>query len=202
MLALPIFLTLTNCVSIRTQYPAITFYILETQPIDTSYPPIEAAIFIPSFTINAEYSSPRIAIVQPSGILSRSFYHRWAAPPEELVTESIVQQLRHYGIFAKGIYREFSHFLPEYLLTGHIATFAAYYDEQRNRYEARVSICFSLFYHAHTSSSGYEPLFQTTIAVSIPCNSDEIDQIAPAMSKAVSQLTRQLCTRILEHLSP
>jgi len=181
--------SLAGCVSIRTEYPDITYYHLIQQPLQSSLRQYRfpASLWIRLLSVDAEFATDRFVILYPEGTVKRLFYHRWAAEPSSLITDAVARRLIRYGSFTNGIFRERVLMSPRYLLEGRILEFAARWDEENDRYVVHLSIYYTFSSRTQKTALSYHPLF-------------ELEQIAPTMSRAVAQLTDQLLQKIADSL--
>ncbi len=191
---------LAGCMSIRTEYPDITYYHLVQQPLQSSlqHYRFPASLWIRLLTVDAEFATDRFVILYPEGTVKRLFYHRWAAEPSSLITDAVARRLIRYGSFTSGIFRERVLMSPRYLLEGRVLEFAARWDEENDRYVVHLSIYYTFSRRTQKTALSYHPLFQELFSITLPCPDDELEQIAPTMSRAVAHLTDQLLQKIAD----
>ena len=195
-----VLIIVAGCVSIRTEYPDISYYRLSEQPLQPALLEyrIPAGLWIRPFSVDAEFATERFILIRSDGIVQRLFYHRWVADPANLVTDAIAHRLIRYATFTKGIFRERTLARPRYRLEGRILEFAAAVDEDNDRYVGRLKIYFSLLeYHPQQY---YRPILHQLVEVSLPSEEDELELIAPVMSNAVARAVDQWLMSIVGKL--
>jgi ABC-type uncharacterized transport system auxiliary subunit len=120
----------SSCVSLKSEYPRITYYRLAPKPIVPMDSRINDILLVKTFSIDSEFDTEHLLAIVPSSTgsgadteVQRYHYHRWISEPRELVTSYVVNRIQASSLFAGGVFIEHSTITPTVELEGRIIEF-------------------------------------------------------------------------------
>lgn len=117
-----IFPVLPGCISLKDEYPAITYYKFKQGPkpafkIDM----INGTLQVRDFTVNSSYDTDHLLAKYGSPPkIKKYYYNRWIAGPGDMVTNFFVDRFSILATFSGGIIKSASVLLPDYILEGQV----------------------------------------------------------------------------------
>lgn len=203
ILLIVLLFALSSCINLKTPYPAIEYYRLNQEP--TAFKntgSISGSLQIRNFTAREDLNSDQLVATIDSTKLHRYFYHRWAADCPDLVTDFFIQRLSNLKAFSGGVFKTATIAIPEYILEGQILEMIASNSttpDLKNNF-ATVSLKITLIKRL---SDKYDKLviLNKTYNNKILRPDNEVTSIAPAFSKAYSQITDKIMFDIQEAVS-
>src|SRR5271169_6797583 len=111
-------LAVASCSVPRTHYYLMDFP--QTPP--AAAPAVAGQIAVQTFQANQVFSDDRIAFRENQNEVNFYEYHRWANPPEDLVTTYFIHRLKDSGIYS-GVSAYKDGPQPDFILQGRILHF-------------------------------------------------------------------------------
>lgn len=184
----------SGCVIQRSAAPVIHHYTLEYDPprlaIEAT---LERVLAVQPFTVAAPYASRGI-VYRDAGFRRDAYvYHQWRAHPGDMVADMLRRDLQQSGIF-RAVVGLGSSVASSYVLEGTAEEFFA--AEMPDRWEAVLCLSITLL-DAHSADTSRAVLFQKTYTTRTPCQQRTPQSVVAAMSCAMAELSRSICTDIM-----
>jgi len=189
-----LFICLSGCISIKSDYPTIEYYRLEQEP--TKYRNIGTipnALLIRDFTVSEEIDTERLIAVVDNTSVKRYFYHRWITDCSSIITDFVVKRYNEMNTFANGVIKSTSIIMADYILEGHILDMIAYNSEENKevKNEIFLSIRITLLGKIPNSTET-EVLISKVYSRKEARPNNLASSIAPAFSKSFSSLADEI----------
>lgn len=190
---------LSSCISIKSEYPEITYYNLQAiQPAQPVKQALNGVLLVRQFLSHAEYSGENMLLDRGNNEIDRLYYHRWVDEPATLVSDMLVQRCLETELFQGGVVQGASQVLPDYFVEGRVIELIAgdgrppELEEvsERVRGWARVRVHFSLV-RIDAERSSREVALQRIYEYTAPRPNTSISSIAPAVSLAAGNVVDQ-----------
>jgi ABC-type uncharacterized transport system auxiliary subunit len=196
-----VFMTLQSCITIKDNYPDIKFYSLTHEPASVlTYPKQDLSLLFLSLRISPEIDS-RHLIGYTDGKLQRYFYHRWINDLNDLSSDYLINKISESSLFGKGVIKSSSIIIPDLILEGEILDAKASSNDN-NKPESNyveVKIRFS-FIRRSAAGSERKIIFNKDYNEKALRSNYEVNTIAPAISKALTQISNKLIDDINQNL--
>lgn len=188
----------TSCINIRSDYPEITYYELNTSPPEISKIKIQNTLMIRDF--KAPFlSSPRIFMVEkPNGEYEKLFYYRWANNFDVLFNGALLNYLSKSEAFLGGVVTTNSSLIPAYTLEGEILNLRIYNDEEKNKSFAELSVKVNLLGYSPDDSVQFQLFYTNLYTKKIMRATSKPETIAPAVNTAVNEICADMLMDILD----
>ncbi|MBW1743271.1 MAG: membrane integrity-associated transporter subunit PqiC [Deltaproteobacteria bacterium] len=190
-------LTLGACLSLKQPRTKVDFYTLEYDP-----PPLEKTEPLPviirlqRFGVAPTYNTNRLIYRDDSFEREAYLYHKWRANPGDLVSYFIGRDLRQSGLF-KGVLAYDSQSPASFMLEGFVDEFLEW--DEGNVWHAVLTISITLMVDNEPDISK-RILFQKTYHAKEPSSKKHPQELAAAMSQAMSKISREVTMDIYNHL--
>lgn len=201
---LAVTLVLTGCFSLPRENLEIVRYSPRPDDLgaraDTTFP---HALAILPFESAATQPGDRIVRLGENQEMASYYYHRWIAPPDELISDILTEDLTESGLFGQGVFRQTVGTAPRYELRGRLVHL---YADNRPRAERAVfEVVVSVFRLE-------PPLYQKTLALQRtyhferPRGDNRVASYVPATTASIAEwltdLRADLTTIMLEDIGP
>ncbi len=190
-------LLLAACSSARSPGQAFENYALEYEsPASADRPPINELLRVERFSAARAFGST--AMIHRSGpsVFNTYGYHRWKAPPADMVADLVLRDLRRSGLF-KAVFSEFDEADARFTLQGRLEEFMEIEDQGGRK--ALLSLDMTLLDRSRRDPA-QGVVFQKGYRVLEPLESPTPVAFARAMSRAMEKLSRQAISDIYEAL--
>ncbi len=201
-LLIGISLSLTSCISLKSDYPKITYYRLPQKTVQKGIPAgsavssvlsVREILLVKTFTIDTEFDTEQILALNGTSEIQPYNYFRWIAEPRELVTAYVVNHLQASGNFVGGVMTETTSVAPTLQMECRIAEFVA-----RNMGNGAPSAAITLHVVVQRASGANSPvILQKTYSQTSPRTNGEAASIPEAMSEALSKITDAMIVDII-----
>jgi cholesterol transport system auxiliary component len=189
--------TLSACLNLKEPRTKVDFYTLEYDP-----PPLEELDSLPvvvrlqRFGVAPTYNTNRLIYRDESFERDAYLYHKWRANPGDLVSYFLGRDLRQSGLF-NGVLAYDSHSPASFMLEGFVDEFLEW--DERNVWHAVLTISVTLMVENEPDIS-QRILFQKTYHAKEPSTRKHPQELAEAMSQAMSKISREVTMDIYTHL--
>ncbi len=206
-LLIGISLSLTSCISLKSDYPKITYYRLPQKTVQKGTPAgsatssalsadamrLSETLLVKTFTIDTEFDTEQILALNGTSEIQPYNYFRWIAEPRELVTAYVVNHLQASGNFVGGVMTETTSVAPTLQMECRIAEFVA-----RNMGNGAPSAAITLHVVVQRASGANSPvILQKTYSQTSPRTNGEAASIPEAMSEALSKIADAVIVDII-----
>ncbi len=177
----------TSCLNLRSQSKRISYYALDSRsPKVEGLSPLPFTLKILPFSSIKPYNTRRIIYKEGRFNLDSYAYHRWIAPPGDMVSQIIIRDFRESGLF-KAIISGNVPLPSSFYLEGTVEDFLHSGMKEEGRAILKVNII--LF-----KKKGLNPdiIFQKTYSASTPCPETMPEDIARAMSSSMEVISRDI----------
>ncbi|HPI20971.1 MAG TPA: ABC-type transport auxiliary lipoprotein family protein [Candidatus Kapabacteria bacterium] len=189
-----LFVCLTGCISIKSDYPATEYYRLEQE--QTKYRNIGTipnALLVRDFTLSEEIDTDRLIAVVDNTSVKRYFYHRWITDCSSLITDFIVKRYNEMNTFANGVVKSTSIIMADYILEGHILDMVAHNSDVNKEVKNDISLSIRITLLGKIpNSTENEVLLSKVYSRKETRLNNLATTIAPAFSKAFSLLADEI----------
>jgi ABC-type uncharacterized transport system auxiliary subunit len=198
-----LFIGLSGCINIKSDYPQVEYYMLNQEATTfKNTATIEGTLQIRNFAVNEQLESNYLLALKDDNSIQKYYYHRWITDLSSLTTDFIITRFNNLKAFTGGVIRASGMLTPDYILEGQILEFNARNVENSEKQKPYISV------NIQVSLVKRIP-FQTDIhlilnkvySLKINRESNNVSTIAPAFSKAVSQITDILMNDIQESIA-
>ncbi|MCX8043363.1 MAG: PqiC family protein [Desulfobacterota bacterium] len=182
-----------SCLFPRSPAPVIYYYALEYDPPPRMAGPVtQGALIVYPFGASAPYASRSIVYRDTAYKRDAYGYHQWRAHPGAMVADMIRRDLQHTGMFEAVL--AFGSTAPaRYALEG---TVEALFADKAAAQEAAVLCLTVTLLDLRAGKSDPAVLFQKTYALRMPCQAGTPQSIVAAMSAALAEGSRNICTDV------
>ena len=182
-------LTITACLKLKQPRNEIAYYTLEYDPPDVAARrPLPYVIRVNPFAVSPVYNTNRIIYRDKSFKRQAYAYYKWRANPAELIAYFLRRDMEKCGLFKAVLPRD-SSFPPTYLLEGTVQEFLE--ADRENTWEAVLSISIALIDEREPDIS-QKILLQKNYHASKPCQKQNPQALAAALSQAMSQVSDEI----------
>lgn len=201
LIAIILFINLSGCVSLRTEYPEINYYRLEqigdkSQNIGVNS--VVGTLQIRNFSVSDAVDTDNFLGVWEDNRVQVYYYHRWIANAADLVTDFIVTRYNDLRVFQGGVVKPSSIIMPDYILEGQLIDMVAHNsNSSKSPNYVYISVRISLIKKIALSTDK-TLLINKVFTVKSPRKNSSVETIAPAFSEAVSQIADQMLLEILD----
>jgi cholesterol transport system auxiliary component len=185
------------CVNLKQPRTRVDFYTLEYDPpIMEDMDPLPVIIRLQRFGVAPSYNTNRLIYRDDAFEREAYFYHKWRANPGDLVSYFLGRDLRQSGLF-NGVISYDSHSPASYMLEGFVDEFLEW--DEGNLWYALLTISVTLMVENEPDISK-KILFQKTYHAKEPSSKKHPKELAEAMSRAMSKISREVTMDIYMHL--
>jgi len=186
-------LLISACTPGRSPGRAFENYTLEyTSPAFEGLPPSNALLRVHRFSAAQTFNSTAMLYRSGPSRLNAHTYHRWKAPPPDMVTDLILRDLRRSSLF-KAVFSEYDETDASYLVQGLVEEFLEI-EEKGNR-KALLSLDITLLDRSQREPAK-EVVFQKRYHALEPLEDTTPGAFARGMSRAMEQLSRRITSDI------
>lgn len=187
-------LTLTACISIKTEYQPIGYYRLTQKPISLQHiEELPGTLLIRSVSIDGEYDSDKLLLLTGENQLQPYNYHRWATEVSEIATNFLLNRFSSYKAFSGGVVASNSMSSADYILETRITEMAARNSESSKRDSNFVDLKMTASLVRINNQKGEKSLLmQKTYAVVSSRSDNLVTSIPPAYSIAFSNICDEM----------
>lgn len=197
-IALLLFLLVSACATVRQTSLKIEHYTLEYAPPGSmDLPSLPVIIRIERFSVAPSYNARQMVYRDRSFQRETDPYHRWRAHPGDLVSDSLIRDMRHSGLF-KAAVQEGSAVAATHVLEGSLDEFFEWNDEAGRR--AVLTVTATLITAKETDTSK-KIIFQETFRALEPLEEKTPRGLAEAMSRAMSRVSGEIIKTVYDRLS-
>lgn len=187
----------SGCINIKSDYPDISYYTItpDKDSLISDYM-IDGSVLVRAFDISNSYDTDYITVMAEKKV-KKFFYHRWADNFDKLATDYIIQAFIEKNLFSKGVYSTSTYVVPDYILEAYIIQVKNVYDEENDDNYSEVKIKFNMLRRLNKTS---EPIniFNKEFSSKVHFEDDKVKYIAPAINKAMKNITNKLFETISE----
>ena len=197
VLLLILCLTLSACLNLKQPRTMVDFYTLEYDPpLIQGMPPLPVIIRLQRFGVAPSYNTNRIIYRDHAFEREAYFYHKWRANPGDLVSYFLSRDLRESGLF-NGVLSYDSQSPASYMLEGFVDEFLEW--DEGNMWYAVLTTSITLMVENEPDISK-KIIFQKTYHAKEPSTKKHPRELAQAMSRAMSKISREVIMDIYMHL--
>ncbi len=188
-------LLIAACTPAKSPGRAFEYYTLEyASPVFGNRPPFDELLTVERFSAAQAFNTTAMVYRSAPVVLNTYTYHRWKSSPPEMVTDLMLRDLRHSGLF-KAVFPEYDEADARFVLQGRLVEFMEIEDEGNRK--ALLSLDITLLDRSRVSSAG-GVIFQKGYRALEPLESLAPAAYARAMSRAMEQVSRQTTSDICE----
>lgn len=190
-------LILGACLNLKEPRTRVEYYSLEYDP-----PPLEALDPLPvvlrlqRFGVAPTYNTNRFIYRNDAYERDAYLYHKWRANPGDLVSYFLGRDLRESGLF-NGVLSYDSQSPASFMIEGFVDEFLEW--DEGNVWYALLKISITLMVENEPDISK-RILFQQTYRAKEPSSKKNPQELAEAMSRAMSKISREVTMDIYTHL--
>jgi cholesterol transport system auxiliary component len=190
-------LILGACLNLKQPRTRIEYYTLEYGP-----PPFEALDPLPvvlrlqRFGVAPTYNTNRLIYRNDAFERDAYLYHKWRANPGDLVSYFLGRDLRQSGLF-NGVLAYDSHSPASFMLEGFVDEFLEWDDT--SVWQAVLTVSVALMAENEPDISK-KILFQKTYHAREPSTRKHPQELAEAMSRAMSKVSGEIIMDVYTHL--
>jgi cholesterol transport system auxiliary component len=197
VLLLILCLTLGACVNLKQPRTRVDFYTLEYDPPPVEeMDPLPVIIRLQRFGVAPTYNTNRLIYRDDSFEREAYLYHKWRANPGDLVSYFLGRDLRQSGLF-NGVLSYDSQSPASYMLEGFVDEFLEW--DEGNVWYALLTTSITLMVENEPDISK-KILFQKTYRAKEPSSKKHPQELAEAMSQAMSKISKEVTMDIYTHL--
>ncbi len=172
--------------------PTYYYRIHYDMPKHNSPDPVPVTIGIQPFDADVLYKGDRIVYRNSEYQVQFYHYHRWVAPPNKIVQESVLEQFQSSGVF-----QEVVNYPPsvtvDYILKGNIKAFEEW--DEENSWYGLVSIAFEL---QHGESGGI--VWQNTLWEKTKVTENKPVSVVKAISESLKIVVKKAIREIEQNI--
>lgn len=182
-----------GCLSFKQPRTRVQHYTLEyASPELPDLQPLPALLKVERFNVAAAYNTTRMIYRDGSFKRDEYFYHKWRANPADMVTDFLIRDMRHCGLF-KGVLPYGSGASISFSIEGSVDEFVEW--DAPDGWKAVLAITVALM-AADEPDVSKRVLFQKTYRVETPFTEKNPQGLAKAMSAAMGEVSRTVITDI------
>lgn len=185
-----IFIT-NSCINIRTPYPEISYYQLEQmQSVVSKSLDLDAVLQIRDVVPAEHICTDHLFAMWDNKNIRKYFYHRWVSDVPYLIGDFFKQRYSNFNSFKKGVVNSSSVLNPDYFLELRLLDFNCFSSDDDEKDSTYVTVSMqAVFSKRDPDSSEPKVLMSQTFNTSAKRGNNDISSIAPAFSKAVSEIS-------------
>ncbi len=192
---------LTGCISLKSEYPNITYYRLEPNLSAGQEPGgIDGTLLIREFSISGEYDSEHLLRAESETEIQRYYYHRWIQEPASMLSDFVLNRMLSRKLFGEGVVKGGTQILPDYFLEGRVLEMVAGNASEGRSGWVRLRIHFVLV-ELRAGQAERRVLLQKVFSATGERADDTAASIAAAMSAAAARVTDALTKDLLALLA-
>ena len=174
--------------------PNTHYYLIESAPVTKTAQstPRDISLAIDRVTAEMPYSDDRLIYRDSVYEIKFYHYHRWVKPPEMMVTDKIVEQLKTSHI-CKNVFKSPSPFPPDFILKGQIIALEEW--DEGQQWFGRVRLSFSLM-----NVNSREVVWQQEFFHQTPIAEKKPVAVVQALSTSIDKCLADLVSSLKPHL--
>lgn len=185
VLLLIIPLLISGCISVKQPAVTLTYYTLDYAPPKIDSGPVKATIALGRFRAAPPYAGTRI-IYQDSTLQTNHYaYHRWQAPPGDMVAGMFRRDLQSCGLFGPITHHD-SALRADYLIEADIDEFL---EKDGDTWQASLRLTITLL---RQETQKVVPVMQHSYEAMEPCSKKNPRALAQAMSLALATISAEV----------
>ncbi len=189
-----------SCINLKDEYPEFHFYRLTQFPGSSSEMNLgttKGSLQVRDFTASEEIDDESLTAIYDKIKVKKYFYHRWISNLSDMFTEFIINRYSKVNVFEGGVIRPGSLIIPNYILEGQILDMGFFVNEDSNDGNyAEISIRITLLKRDEMNTNN-SVILNKIYTVRHPVDSDDVELIPIAYSRALSQITDQMLIEII-----
>ncbi len=186
---------LYGCMSLKDDYPAITYYNFEQGPKPAGeIKKLEGTLQIRDFTVSSSYDTDHLlAKYGTPPKIKKYYYNRWIADPGDMVTNFFVNRFNILSLFSGGVIKSASVLVPDYILEGQVINLIGINGENDDPGENSVAIGIkiTLVKRANTTVKR-SVLIAKVYEINVDRNDSSAESMAEAFSDGLTQIADKL----------
>lgn len=189
-----IMLTFSACIDIKSDFPKTNYYGLSQSSSETGVGShIPGTLLLKDVKFPGQYDSQFLIESFEESKVKKYHYHKWVDLPSVLVTDFMRSRLNLFEAFSGSIVEPGSSINPDYILEINLLKF----DAQNLRKDSYVEIAAKIvLYEKIKDKPETKTILSEVFEQKELRKSDRIESIAPAFSKAFSQLTDNIAYKV------
>ena len=191
LLLVLIVLTFTSCINIRTDYPKIDYYKLDSfKSIISTDLKIDGVLQIRDCYTAEDIDTDHLYAIWDNKNIRKYFYHRWISDLPSLVGDFFKQRYSQLNVFKSGVVNSSSILAPDYSLELRLLQMDAISSDKFEDDSCFVEVTLQAVF-SKRPIKGAEPqvIISQTFKTKAKRINNEVTSIAPAFSKAFSDLS-------------
>jgi ABC-type uncharacterized transport system auxiliary subunit len=197
LLLLTLLVSIYGCMNLKQPYRKIDYYTLEYDPPKLSLSePLSLTLRMERFTVAPTYNTSHMVFRDKSFKRNTYVYHQWRANPADLVAHFLYRDIRQSGL-CKAVLPHSSSFTASYVLDGSVDEFFEW--DTNGHWQAILSLGITLMVDNEPDVSE-QIIFQKNYHAKEKCKRKNPQALAEAMSRAMTELSRQIMEDIYDHL--
>lgn len=189
-----IVLTITSCINIRTEYPQIDYYKLESvKSVISTDLKIDGVLQIRDCHPAENVDTDHLYATWDNKNVRKYYYHRWVSDFPSLLTDFFKQRYSELNIFKSGVVNSSTILAPDYTLELRLLKMDAYSSEKYEKDSCFVEVSMQAVF-SKKPDAGADPqvIVSETFTTKAKRPNNEVTSIAPAFSKAFSDLSDRI----------
>jgi ABC-type uncharacterized transport system auxiliary subunit len=188
-----VLLLVAACTPAKSPGRAFENYSLDyASPAFGNLPPSKELLRVERFSAAQAFNSTAMVYRSAPSVLNARTYHRWKAPPAELVNDMMLRDLRGSGLF-RAVFSDYDEVDARFVLQGRLEEFLEIEDQGSRK--ALLSLDMTLLDRSRRDSTG-AVVFQKGYRTLEPLDSPTPADLARAMSRAMEKVSRQITSDI------
>ncbi|MCB2213683.1 membrane integrity-associated transporter subunit PqiC [bacterium] len=143
----------------------------------------DGALLILPFSTASEQHGDRIGYKEGDHEMETYYYHRWIAPPEQLMADLLNEDMVHAGLFNDGVFMMTTGITPTHELHGRMVKL--YADNRKNQQAAVVEIMLTVF-RIQQPTYDKQLILQKTYKYHIDRENGRVESFVPAVTEAMT----------------
>ena len=191
-----------GCLSLKSEYPEIKLYKLNQEPAGfKNISTLDGIIQIRTFTSAEDINTDHFLAMWDGTRIQNYFYYRWVTTASDLVTDFVISRFNTFKVFKGGAIKTQTMLVPDYIMEGHIIDMIAHNSTKTDDGANTVSVSVQINILKREPLKADKKIILTKVySANATRATNEASNIAPAFSKAVSQLSDNIITDIAEIL--
>ncbi len=190
-----------SCISLRTEYPDISYYRLNQEPSTfRNTATIAGTLQVRSFTAVDDVQTDQLLAMTDNNHVEKYYYHRWVAEGSQLLTDYFLVRLNNLKAFSGGVCNSSTVLVPDFILEGHVLDMAAYNapsGDKQTKEENKVQVSIKITLLKRTPGKASKDIVLNKVFTqSLRRDNNSVASIAPAFSKCLAKMTDQMMTEI------
>ncbi|HVO66934.1 MAG TPA: ABC-type transport auxiliary lipoprotein family protein [Syntrophales bacterium] len=174
---------------------SIEYYMLDyASPIIKSSTPLNVSLRVERFSVAQLFNSNAMLYRTGSFNLTSFSNDRWRVNPGDIITDSLIRDFRHAGIF-RGVFSYRDTEVTRFVLEGNVTEFLAV--EEKGSPKALLTIYVTLL-DLKQKEITRKIVFQKMYSQSAECNGRSPGEIAQGLSKSMEQLSGQIISDVYQ----